>query len=173
MTDEQVKHMLDRFLGWGLPRDFNPDAGISYIPPKHPPHVGWMPTGTNLFDAQQAEAMIRYMVEGLPMSDNITQFPKPVDQPPLLIGPFEEWRVQVEGRIIPRLTGFRDGDKITLVVDRRFSATFAKEDAHQAAWLIAQALAIGEGYPSLGATDKRQPFAPIGMSMEAPEVTRE
>lgn len=88
--------------------------------------------------------------------------------PSLLIGPFTEWRVVVEGHVIPRLTGFHDGDKIALVVDGRFSASFEPEDAHQAAWLIAQALAIGEGYAWLGATSKDQPFAPIAGELKAP-----
>ena len=95
-------------------------------------------------------------------SDNVTPFPLPSKQPPLLIGPFQEWRVVVEGRIIPRLTGFHDGDKIALVVDHRFSASFAPEDARQAAWLISQALAIGEGYTHLGAETKGYCFAPLG-----------
>ncbi len=60
------------------------------------------------------------------------------------------------------MTGFHDGDKIALVVDHRFSASFAKEDVYQAAWLIAQAMAIGEGYSHLGAPNKERPFAPVG-----------
>lgn len=65
MTDAKIKHMVDRFLGWRLPENFNPDAGISFqktfnentpYPMKHEP------TGTNLFDASQAEEMIRYML---------------------------------------------------------------------------------------------------------------
>jgi len=63
MTEEQIKHMRDRFLGWRLPKPWNPDAGISYTP-THP--AVDPPYGTNLFDAGQAEAMVRYMVEGLP-----------------------------------------------------------------------------------------------------------
>lgn len=68
MNDDQIKHMVDRFLSWKLPEDFRPDAGISFKaefnegtpwPMKHEP------SGTNLFDARQAEAMIRHMVEGL------------------------------------------------------------------------------------------------------------
>jgi hypothetical protein len=88
--------------------------------------------------------------------------------PSLLIGPFTEYCVVVEGRDIPGLTGYPDGDKIALVVDRRFSASFAPEDAHQAAWLIAQALAIGAGYPWLGATSKNQPFAAQAMELKTP-----
>ena len=100
------------------------------------------------------------------MSDNVVQLP-PKDEPPeLLVGPFHIWRVKVDGRIIPHLTGFHDGDKICLVVDNRFGASFSREDAHQVAWLIAQALAIGEGFPHLGAESKERPFAPMGFSVE-------
>lgn len=73
--------------------------------------------------------------------------------------------MQVDGRIIPRLTGYREGDKIVLVVDDRFSASFSEDDARQAAWLIAQAMAVSEGYPHMGATSKEQPFAPQGMQI--------
>lgn len=69
MTEDQIKHMVDRFLGWKLPDNFSPDAGISFkadynehtaYPAKH------VPSGTNLFDATQADAMVRYMIEGMP-----------------------------------------------------------------------------------------------------------
>lgn len=68
MTEEQIKYMVDRFLGWKLPENFRPDAGITFkatynehsaCPMRHEP------MGTNLFDAIQADAMIRYMIEGL------------------------------------------------------------------------------------------------------------
>lgn len=70
MSKEQIKYMVDRFLQWKLPENFNPDGGISFKktfnenapwgPMKHEP------VGTNLFDAVQTEAMVRYMVDGLP-----------------------------------------------------------------------------------------------------------
>lgn len=66
MTEEQIKYMVDRFLGWRLPQDFRPDAGISFTRPSYHPSVDATPSGTNLFDAQQAEAMLRYLIEGLP-----------------------------------------------------------------------------------------------------------
>ena len=70
MTDEQIKHMVDRFLNWHLPEKFCPDAGISFEPiyNKHSPFgpMKHAPQGTNLFDATQAEAMVRHMLEGLP-----------------------------------------------------------------------------------------------------------
>lgn len=67
MTDDQIKHMVDRFLMWQLPENFNPDAGISYTRPNWP--ESWPgPVGTNLFDAVQATAMVRHMLDGLPLS---------------------------------------------------------------------------------------------------------
>ncbi len=66
---DQVKHMVDRFLGWQLPADFAPDNGISF----DATYNKWMdkpplrnPTGTNLFTSDQAKAMVLHMLEGLP-----------------------------------------------------------------------------------------------------------
>lgn len=78
----------------------------------------------------------------------------------LLIGPFSTYHVVVEGRVIPRLTGRPVDEKIELIVDGRFSATFWPKDAEQAAWLIAQALAIGSGYTHVAAELPGGPFAP-------------
>ena len=69
MKDEQIKYMVDRFLGWRLPENFNPDGGISFkkmANEKSPWPRKNEPVGTNLLDADQAEQMVRYMVEGLP-----------------------------------------------------------------------------------------------------------
>lgn len=68
MTEAQIKHMVDRFLGWKLPENFSPDAGITFKATfnEHTAHpMKHEPTGTNLFDATQAEAMVRYMTDGL------------------------------------------------------------------------------------------------------------
>lgn len=69
MTDEQIKHMVNRFLGWRLPEHFSPDCGISFKAEfnEHTAHPAkHQPIGTNLFDATQADAMVRYMIEGMP-----------------------------------------------------------------------------------------------------------
>lgn len=85
LRDDQIKYMVDRFLGWRLPEHFSPDCGISFkanynertaYPAKHEP------TGTNLFDATQAEAMIRYLVDGMP-ADGSEQFTIFVDGKPI------------------------------------------------------------------------------------------
>lgn len=57
-----VKHMVNRFLGWKLPTNFNPDCGITFD--KSRIHASSWPTGTNLIDASQAAVMVRYMLEG-------------------------------------------------------------------------------------------------------------
>ncbi len=72
MTDEHIKHMVDRFLAWKLPENFNPDCGISFKR-THSEHGPFglqthEPTGTNLFGYTEAVAMVRYMLKGLPKS---------------------------------------------------------------------------------------------------------
>lgn len=69
MTEDQIKHMVNRFLAWKLPEDFIPDGGISFKREfnENTPHpMKHEPSGTNLLDAAQAEAMIRYLLDGLP-----------------------------------------------------------------------------------------------------------
>ena len=65
MKDEIIKQITNRFLGWKLPEDFSPDAGISFksdfnentkYPMKH------KPVGTNLFNYSQAENMVKYIL---------------------------------------------------------------------------------------------------------------
>lgn len=69
MTDEQIKHMVDRFLSWRLPDDFSPDAGISFKAEfnEHTDHpMKHEPFGTNLLTADQARKMVEFMTAGLP-----------------------------------------------------------------------------------------------------------
>lgn len=72
MTEDQIKHMVNRFLMWRLPKPWNPDNGISYKRPNyaHAPAEHDWPVGTNLFDANQAEAMVRHLIEGLPVDES-------------------------------------------------------------------------------------------------------
>lgn len=88
MTETQIKHMVDRFLGWKLPDSFNPDAGISFKKTfnEHTAHpMKHEPSGTNLFDADQADAMVRYMIDGMPAASN------PHEPIPAGPGVVEEW----------------------------------------------------------------------------------
>lgn len=81
MTEDQIKYMVDRFLGWKLPSNFNPDAGIRYTRPNYHPSVDATPSGTNLFDAAQADAMVRYMAEGMPTATKDAGGPFPNTAP--------------------------------------------------------------------------------------------
>jgi hypothetical protein len=70
MTEQQIQTMVNRFLGWKLPADFAPDAGISFKPLANadsPVELQYKhePIGTNLFTADQAKAMLLYLTEGL------------------------------------------------------------------------------------------------------------
>jgi hypothetical protein len=77
-SDEMVKRMVNRFLGWRLPKPWHPDNGISYKRPNyaHPPADHDWPVGTNLFSATEVEAMIRYMLDGAVVREGET---KPFD----------------------------------------------------------------------------------------------
>jgi len=69
VTEEQIKHMVDRFLAWKLPETFRPDGGIDFDPVGNKGttyEYRREPTGTNLFDATQAREMVLHMLDGLP-----------------------------------------------------------------------------------------------------------
>lgn len=69
MKKEDVQKLVDRFLGWPLPKDFAPDCGISFKSEgdyDHPTYgrCKYEPIGTNLFTADQAKAMFEYVLNG-------------------------------------------------------------------------------------------------------------
>lgn len=70
MSEDQIKYMVDRFLGWRLPEDFRPDCGIVFdadaAKKLNPRNGRYEPVGTNLLSAAQADAMIRHMLDGAP-----------------------------------------------------------------------------------------------------------
>jgi hypothetical protein len=70
LEEKIVKHMVERFLSWRLPDDFQPDCGISFQKDNgNTAHLHkYEPVGTNLFTASQAEGMVRYILEGFDLS---------------------------------------------------------------------------------------------------------
>jgi hypothetical protein len=70
MSDEQITHMVNRFLQWRLPKDFQPDCGIQFdanaAKKLNPNNHTYEPVGTNLLSADQAKEMVRFIIEGLP-----------------------------------------------------------------------------------------------------------
>ncbi len=57
-----TKEMVDRFLCWKLPADFYPDGGVSFAPGHTTPSSPNWTTGTNLFTATQAKAMLEHVL---------------------------------------------------------------------------------------------------------------
>jgi hypothetical protein len=53
-----IPTMVDRFLQWPLPKDFHPNCGVKFSQI----HDDCWPVGINLFTADQAKAMIEYMM---------------------------------------------------------------------------------------------------------------
>lgn len=83
MTEDQIKHMTERFLQWKLPTDFSPDDGISF---DRVCNMGTAsqyyrePTGTNLLNYSQAKAMVQFMLgaEEKPPVDPNVEFVQPL-----------------------------------------------------------------------------------------------
>lgn len=86
-----IDAMVNKFLGWKLPKDFQPNQGISFQ--RHPPNdyegdPWWPPVGTNLFTADQARAMITYMLEDVvpPLAESKTTYDSIMNQIDILSG---------------------------------------------------------------------------------------
>lgn len=58
-----VDEMVNRFLGWRFPADFQPDGGVSFVPSKTHRNLYW-PVGTNVLNAVQAKSMILHLLTG-------------------------------------------------------------------------------------------------------------
>lgn len=63
-TRGDVSYMVNRFLGWSLPRDFNPDCHIAFDRDAASYNQHSWPIGTNLLTADQAKAMFEYCLQG-------------------------------------------------------------------------------------------------------------
>ncbi len=102
--------------------------------------------------------------------DNVVKLPDPPKSPEWIVGPFEEYRVVIHGRMIPDLTALRlKGGGVMLSLDHRFLIEIPDEGlAYQVAAFVANALAIGSGYPFSGAETKERPFAPKAIAISNP-----
>lgn len=72
LTDDQIRYMTTRFLGWRLPEDFRPDGGVKFEPVTNAGTAyenRYEPVGTNLLTGVQAEVMIRHILDGLPSGE--------------------------------------------------------------------------------------------------------
>ncbi len=76
-----IKQIVARFLAWPLPENFSPDGGISYSPTFNTgtPYEGKNhPTGTNLLDYTQAEAMVRHILAGVDLLEKVDEWDGPL-----------------------------------------------------------------------------------------------
>lgn len=70
--------------------------------------------------------------------------------------------VVVEGREIPNFLARKTEDGAEVMLDNRFVYEFKSiTEARMATSMAAEAMAIGAGYPWLGAEKKERPFAPV------------
>ena len=108
------------------------------------------------------------------MDENVTNLRDP-DAGVVSFGvPISGYTAVVEGREIPRLMVKERGPSlITICLDRRWEIDVPREHSGSICWMIANALAIGEGYAFLGSPNKNKPFAPevIGPHGPPPEAT--
>ena len=66
------------------------------------------------------------------------------------IGPFEEYRIVVDGYRVPNLTGRLIDGMWHFTLDNRFGCDVPERFGHGIAWMIATAQAIGAGYSCFG-----------------------
>ena len=76
-----------------------------------------------------------------------------------LVGPFEEWRVVLEGREVPFLTAWpANGGVIHLTLDRRYGLDVAVADAERLIPFLADCIAVGMGYACHQRADQDEPI---------------
>jgi len=94
VDEAQIDHMVHRFLAWKLPENFNPDGGISFkkMFNEHTAHpMKAEPSGTNLLDWTQAQAMVRHMIDGLPGCVEIERLLANSKRDAALLARYHEW----------------------------------------------------------------------------------
>lgn len=98
--------------------------------------------------------------------DNVTPFPQPT-LPEWILPPMEVRNIVLDGRLIPKLTAYKRADgSVSLTLDGRYGLDCADEGiAYVTACFVANALAIGGGWPCYTADDKFKPFAPKCMQL--------
>lgn len=108
MNNEQIHHMVNRFLSWKLPEDFRPDGGVTFTPSytDEPMRSRHWPIGTNILSALQASLMVRHMLEDLPNAEEAqalaeTAADEHVRQ--LVIAAREAWEDATDAKALERL----------------------------------------------------------------------
>ncbi len=102
--------------------------------------------------------------------DNVIELPATKHACDTLAGPDRGGcSVIVDGRAIPNMHMYDNGDTIDFILDERLAFEFPREWAYLAASFAANAMAIGAGYAFSGADEKRKAFAPKCGPLFSPE----
>lgn len=91
--------MVSRFLGWKLPKDFGPDCFVSFNRDAAE-RYSW-PVGTNLLTADQARAMLQYVL-GEPAPDERPK--QPVTEPTTGVAPKNKQPTHQSSNPVARVT---------------------------------------------------------------------
>ena len=74
--------------------------------------------------------------------------------------------IHYQGRVIPRLRGKKIDNSYAIILDNRWEAIIPEEHIHPVLMLLANALAVGEGYSNAEANTKDKPFAPLAVLLQ-------
>lgn len=126
MTKPLIDQAVDRFLGWKLPEDFHPDAGISFKPffnEGTPYQMKHNPIGTNLLHAGQAKAMLEYVTA--PLLERVSELNRENDD---LIARLSN-ETASKGEIIYQRDEFKrvNIEQATLILKLRYAAQLAAD----------------------------------------------
>lgn len=94
------------------------------------------------------------------LSHNVTQFPE-TKAPDFMMGAMKKYPVIIEGRKIPGLQAWKEGERTFILVDDRIAVSVLNECAYDVCFIVASALAIGAGYANIHSENRDRCFAPI------------
>ena len=146
--NQYIKESVSRFLGWKLPADFAPDAGITFKPNANadsPIELQYKhkPTGTNLFHAGQAEAMLIHVAK--PLTDKIESLESDLQlQTKVFIAACEDLALIAEKLGIDPEDGGAS-PIIDCITELEAQLEAAKKDAERLDWIIDNASSAGGG----------------------------
>lgn len=100
------------------------------------------------------EANISKLTPSVTEGDPVFQVEEPRPNGLQAIGPFELYRIVVDGYQVPHLTGRPIDGMWHFTFDSRFGCDVPEKYAHGVAWMIANAMAVGAGFTCFGENSK-------------------
>lgn len=113
-VQEQIKSLVDKFLCWKLPKDFNPDAGIVF---KASADEYCWPVGTNLLTATQATQMFEYLLAEM-LTEYWTKLAAAEAERDVLVVELQEYNDSYRQRLSRELDSQREQYRIRQIIMR-------------------------------------------------------